>query len=97
MIANHNSCNEPELVREVLGYFVEHPGTVDTLEGVARWRLTEKRVRQTVTRVSESLQWLVSREFLTATHQTGLEPVYRLNVERIKEAAKFMIGQESIE
>ena len=45
-------------------YFAEHPRTLDSLEGVARWRLLQQRIDDTVEETELALDWLVERGLL---------------------------------
>jgi hypothetical protein len=90
MITKSDSHTELELVRYVLGYFLNHPKAADTLEGVVRWRLTEERVRRTTLEVSQSLEWLVRKGFLKAIPRGEQGPVYRLIPSKTGEATEFM-------
>jgi hypothetical protein len=76
----------PGLVKDILRYYVKHPATADTTEGLARWRLLEDYVEQTTRHVEEALDWLVDRGLLTAMVGPGKRRVFVLNAARREEA-----------
>ena len=49
------------LADEIWRYLVEHPEAQDTIEGIADWWLTERRVRQGIAEVEAALQLLVDK------------------------------------
>jgi hypothetical protein len=79
------------VVRQVLGYFVRSRQMADTLEGIARWRLLEERVKLSVRQTDAALKWLVEQGFVEELRPTGLRSsVFRLNPQRLKEAKQFL-------
>jgi hypothetical protein len=80
----------PESARDVLGYFLRHPEAADTLEGVARWRLMQERIQQSVEEVAQALEWLVVEGLLLVESAQGADPVFRLSREKASEAEKFV-------
>lgn len=54
----------PAVIREIMRYFAEHPRTLDSLEGVARWRLLQQRIEDTVAETEVALEWLVAHGLL---------------------------------
>jgi hypothetical protein len=70
---------------------VKNPGTVDTVEGLARWRLLEDLVQRRVDETGEALRWLVEQGFLeTVSGRPGVPTLYRLNAERTVEAKRLI-------
>jgi hypothetical protein len=69
----------PAAAREILSYFLRHPQAADDIEGVARWRLLDERVRSTVEEVQPALTWLVERGFLLAERTCAGGLVFHLN------------------
>ena len=88
--------SEPEwqIVRQVLSYFVRNPKATDSLEGVAHWRLLEEQVYRTVQQTELALSWLVVQGFLQEIPSPGSAPIFRLNLERGKDAVQFLAEQE---
>ena len=78
------------VIREVMHYFLQHPTSADTLEGIARWRLFEQRARDVVTETDAALALLVERNILEEICTRGVPPLYRLNPEKIDEARRLM-------
>ena len=73
---------QDEIAREILGYFMRNPKAVDTLEGIARWRLLEEVVYRTLDETQEAVEWLVKHGALLETPTTGYGPVFRLNAQK---------------
>ena len=83
------------VVRQILGYFVGSPQMADTLEGIARWRLLQERVRLSVRQTEAALGWLVEKGFIVEARPVGLRsPVFCLNPERLRDAKRFLGGTE---
>ena len=73
-----------------MSYFVRNPQAVDTLEGVAQWRLLEERVHRNVEQTNAALEWLVSQGFLLELSSASSRHVFCLNPERHVEAEHFL-------
>jgi hypothetical protein len=80
---------------EVLSYFLRHPQSADTLEGVARWRLMEERVLTTVEETQEAIDWLVARQYLARIPTAGPAPLYAINQDKQREAEEFLRGHRT--
>ena len=78
------------VVREVLNYFLRNPQAVDSLEGIARWRLLDEVVRRKVEETRKALEWLVRQKYLSKTMVAGGEPVFSLNPDSIAKAKEFL-------
>lgn len=80
----------PIMAIEILRYFLRNPQAVDSLEGVARWRVMDERIYRGVTDADEALRWLVSEGFLVrkSAHHSG--DVFALNLGKRTEAAAFL-------
>ncbi len=73
--------------------YVENPDLVDSLEGLARWRLLEDLVQRHVNETSEALRWLVDQGYLeTIGGRPGVQTMYRLNAERSTDAKRLVAG-----
>jgi hypothetical protein len=86
----YNGTKAPPLAREVLACFVHNPWTIDSLEGIARFRLQQDTVHQTVDQVSEALRWLVDHELLQRETSAGKSPLFRLNPDQVDAAERFL-------
>jgi hypothetical protein len=78
------------LAKEILAYFVQNPQAVDSLEGIARWRLQEERIRRQVQDTSIALDWLVRQQYLERVSSPMTEPVYRLNEPNRSAVERFL-------
>jgi hypothetical protein len=87
--------NQPQLARDILSYFVRNPQAADTLEGIARWRLLEEAIHQSIEGTSQALSWLVSEGFLVEISIGGRNRVFRLNPERQTSAESWLHAADS--
>jgi hypothetical protein len=81
----------PQRARDILRYYVGHPGMTDTLEGIAGWRLVDEIVRQYVGEVERAVQWLVARGYLEQRTSAASPPLYRLNP-GMRDAAEQLVA-----
>jgi hypothetical protein len=81
------------VVRDVMRYFVDHPHAADSLEGIARWRLLERRLRETVQETAGALEWLVAHDYVRQIHVAGGQPLYRLNDDKAIDAARLAAAE----
>jgi hypothetical protein len=86
----------PRLARAVLAGFLRNPRATDSLEGVARWRVHEETIHQTVEEVSQALGWLVEHGFLMREAAEGTPPLFRLNVGRSTEAERLLADGDGV-
>jgi hypothetical protein len=84
-----------EIVKQILSYFVRHPRAVDSLAGVARWRLLEEQIYRSVQQTEAALEWLVAKGYLQDVRQAGTDRLYKLNLERRAEAVRFLAAGKS--
>jgi len=70
-------------------YFVQHPSAVDSLEGIAQWRLLRQRVRDVVDETDAALQILVDRGVIDRVAVTGGPALFRLKPEKEDEARRL--------
>jgi 23S rRNA pseudoU1915 N3-methylase RlmH len=82
--------SKSERQAEILSYFLRHPQSADTLEGVARWRLMEERILTTVEETREAIESLVAQEYLSRIPTAGYVPLYGINREKQQEAEQFL-------
>ena len=86
---------DQNVVRQILSYFVHSLRTADTLEGIARWRLLQERVRYSVRQTEAALRWLVEKGFLEDVFPAASRSsIFRLNPNRLGDAKRFLAGAE---
>ena len=84
---NDTEAAPPVRAREILRHYVEHPGSADSLEGIAEWLLLEEMVQRRVEETRQALRWLVAHGFLQRTAgSVATPPLYRLNVDKLSDA-----------
>lgn len=84
---------QQEIVKQILSYFVRHPRAVDSLAGVARWRLLEEQIYRSVQQTEAALEWLVAKGYLHDVRQAGTDRLYKLNLKRRSEAVRFLAAK----
>jgi hypothetical protein len=83
------------MARDILRYFLRNPQAVDSLEGIARWRLMDEVIRRKLDETEAGLEWLVAREYLISSTSPGGVAIFRLNAERIDDARQFLADSEA--
>jgi hypothetical protein len=83
-----------EIVKQILSYFVRNPQAVDSVEGIARWRLLEEQIHRTVKQSQVALDWLAANGYLDEVCEAGSQRLFRLNAQRHADAATFLAGKE---
>jgi hypothetical protein len=88
----HSTDPEPswDAVKDILGYFLRNPQAVDSVEGVARWRVMEEQVHRTLEQTQSALAWLLSEGYLEELETASTGRIVRLNHERQAVAARFL-------
>jgi hypothetical protein len=85
------------IAKEILAYFVQNPQAVDSLEGVACWRLQEERIRRQIKDANAALEWLVEKGYLQKISSPFAKPVYRLNEANRSAVEWFLAGSVGAE
>ena len=78
------------VTRQILSYFIRNPQAVDSLEGVARWRLLDEAIHLRVHAAREALEWLVECGVIRQVTGPGLQPVFSLDPDRRDEAERLL-------
>ena len=81
---------EPPLTKDIMRYYLRNPQSADTLEGIARWRLLEQTVYETVSEVQEAVSWLVSQGLLLKTVRYSSPPLFELNRDRLGDCKQYL-------
>ncbi len=88
---DHTEEDPPVRAKEILQHYVAHPGSADSLEGIAEWLLLEEVVQRRVEETRLALRWLVAHGFLRRTAEAvAAPPLYRLNVDKVPEAERLL-------
>jgi hypothetical protein len=75
---------------QILSYFVRNPSAIDSLEGIAKWRLLEEAIHRNVLETEQALEWLVQQGYLLERPETKAVRLYSLNVEKRAEAESLL-------
>jgi len=78
--ASLSNSGDP-IADEILRYLLEHREARDTVDGIADWWLTERRVRQGIAEVEIALRHLVDRGLVDLTEQGDGQRYYCLKRE----------------
>src|SRR6266849_4683273 len=79
--ASVSNSSDP-LADEILRYLLEHPEAQDTIDGIADWWLTERRVRQGIAEVEIALRHLVDRGLVDVAVREDGKSHYCLKVKK---------------
>ena len=82
-----------EIVKQILSYFLRNPKAVDSLEGVARWRILQEQIHRSVEETGTAMAWLVEQGFLEKIEASGSVRLFRLNPARQLDAAR-LVGEK---
>jgi hypothetical protein len=74
----------------ILEYFARNRDAVDSLEGIARWRLLEEQIHHSLQQTEAALRWLLARGFLEEIKVPGSVPLFRLVPNRLAQALRFL-------
>ncbi len=77
LVKSNMAHGSDPLADEILRYLVEHPEAQDTVEGIADWWLTERRVRQAIADVEAALGRLVDQGLVDVVMREGGARRYR--------------------
>ena len=88
-----------------MGYFLEHPESLETFEGIVYWVLTTNDVKSRITEVREGLTVLVSQGWIRCLQipsrhgdSASLDRlVYKINTDRLEEIASMLKQAEDIQ
>jgi hypothetical protein len=84
-----------ELVREILGYLVEHPDAKDVPEGILKWWLPKGRAEWGKEDVQKALESLTSRGWLIERGAAPSKKIYAINKDQLEEIRDFLKGNRS--
>lgn len=77
----------------ILRYFARNPDAADTVEGVARWRLLDERIRSCIEQVTRAMKWLSAQGLLLQDELPGSRSTFRLN-KQAKQRIESLLQQE---
>ncbi|HET7871466.1 MAG TPA: hypothetical protein VFL42_03075 [Terriglobales bacterium] len=81
--------DDRKLLSEILSAFVRNPEMLDSLEGIARWRLLSTRIRSDVEGTKEALDTLVATGYLLMV-DTAAGPLFQINPEKLGAAKELL-------
>ena len=82
--------DERTVARQIVSYLLRSPRAVDTLEGIARWRLLDEQIHQSVQMTKAALRLLEEMGLLIVERTESAGMLYRLNESKRKEAEAFL-------
>lgn len=78
------------VTKDVLRYFLRNPEAVESLTGIARWRLMQEQIRRSIEETQLALAWLVAEGYVQEETRLGTEKLFQLNPARKKDAELFL-------
>jgi hypothetical protein len=82
-----------DIMREILAYLVEHPEAEDTLEGILKWWLLERKIKYQKKKVKEALADLVKKGLVLECEGGDRSLRYRINQSRCDEIQVLLIKE----
>ena len=88
---NHLPPQPPgPLTRELLGYWIQHPEALDTVEAIVEWWLLEHRIQQATVELQSALSGLVANGFVVRQQEADGRIYYQLNREKEAEIIAWL-------
>jgi len=87
---NETSSDIDRLLREILRYLVAHPKAKDTIRGIEQWWLSKSVSLEAKRKLEESLDLLVSKDWLIERCSPQSETIYSLNESKLSEIKQFL-------
>jgi hypothetical protein len=78
-----------DVAKDILNYFLDHPGAVDSLEGIAMWRLMEEMLQRRIAETREAVEWLAGQGYLESIDRQSGDALYKFNDTRRAEALQL--------
>ncbi|HEY6389729.1 MAG TPA: hypothetical protein VIX89_00545 [Bryobacteraceae bacterium] len=79
-------------VRETLAYFIRNPAALDSLEGIAHWRLLEQTIHKNLVETQKAVEWLVKCGYVVEEGRPSTPRMFRLNPDKLHEAESLLNG-----
>lgn len=73
-----------------MSFFLRNSNAADNLEGVARWRLLEETVHQSVEETERAVRWLVAKGFLREVATTAAGSIFMINPDMREQAERYL-------
>jgi hypothetical protein len=73
------------IAHEILAYLIDNPGARDTLDGIMKWWLLDRKIRYQMTLVEKALDELVDQELVIEEKKMDSTNIYRVNNHRLGE------------
>jgi AAA+ superfamily predicted ATPase len=86
-VALDDRTDAPAIVREVLGYFLNHPGASGSVRDLADSRIPQEIAVRNVTQITDAVFWLLKHELLVSKN----ELILTLNTARLAQAEALML------
>lgn len=78
------------VAKDILRYFLRNPDAVESLTGIARWRLMQEQIRRTVEETQLALTWLIDEGYVREETHLGTGRLFQLNPARKRDAEIFV-------
>jgi hypothetical protein len=78
------------VAKQIVRYFLRNPTAADTLEGVARWRLRDEAIHQSIRITDAALRMLLEMRLLFADHTLSAGTLYHFDEARRRAAERFV-------
>jgi hypothetical protein len=82
------------VAKDILRYFLRNPEAVESLTGIARWRLMQEQIRRTLEETQLALSWLIDEGYVQEETHLGTGRLFQLNPARRKDA-ELLVSREA--
>lgn len=79
-----------EIGYEILAYLAEHPAAEDTVEGIMRWWLLERKIKHLTIEVQTALAEMVGEGLILARQGRDGRIHHRINGRKVKEINELL-------
>ncbi len=90
MSSDRHESGKDELALKILAYLDDHPYAGDTLEGIVQWWLLDRKIKNQIKLVNESLVQLLTENFIVEEKKPATGNVYRINPHKQEEIQKIL-------
>lgn len=78
------------IAHEILAYLIDNPEARDSLDGIVKWWLLDRKIRYQMTLVEKALDELVDQELVIEEKKMDSSNLYRVNSHKLEEIAGRM-------
>src|SRR5262249_9044829 len=85
-VSSEDRTDIPSSVREVLAYFLNHPGAPASVRDLDESRIAQESAFHNITQVTEAVEWLLEKRLLVHKY----DPILTLNADMVGDAEQLV-------